>query len=65
MILFLIFVCIFFKVFAVEPKGKELQPCLKSKKRLWSNPPQFINTIAEGIMTQQVRFLLPLTATAC
>ena len=57
MILFLIFVCIFFKVFAVEPKGKELQPCLKSKKRLWSNPPQFINTIAEGIMTQQVKFL--------
>lgn len=42
------------KVIAVEPKGKELGPCLKAKERLWSNPPQFINTIAEGIMTQQV-----------
>ena len=39
---------------AVEPKGKELEPCLKAKQRLWSNPPQFIDTIAEGIMTQQV-----------
>ena len=24
------------------------------QERLWENPPQFLNTIAEGIMTQQV-----------
>ncbi len=41
------------KVFAVEPKGKNLEPCLKSGKRLWSDPPQFVDTIAEGIRTQQ------------
>ena len=47
------------KIIAVEPKGKELGPCLKAKQRLWSNPPQFIDTIAEGIKTQQViHFLL-------
>ena len=38
---------------AVEPVGKELSPCLKAGERLWSNPPQFLTTIAEGIMTQQ------------
>ena len=43
-----------FSVIAVEPKGKELETSLKAKERLWSNPPQFIDTIAEGIMTQQV-----------
>merc|ERR1719400_1947512 len=32
------------KVIAVEPKGKDL----------WRNPPQFLDTIAEGIKTQQV-----------
>ena len=42
------------KIIAVEPRGKELGPCLKAKQRLWSNPPQFIDTIAEGIKTQQV-----------
>ena len=42
------------KVIAVEPKGKNLEPCLKAKERLWSNPPQFVDTIAEGIKTQQV-----------
>ena len=47
------------KIIAVEPRGKELGPCLKAKQRLWSNPPQFIDTIAEGIKTQQViHFLL-------
>jgi serine racemase len=40
-------------VIAVEPVGKNLSPCLKSGERLWPNPPQFLNTIAEGIMTQQ------------
>jgi len=34
--------------------GKELGPCLKAKERLWQNPPQFIDTMAEGIKTQQV-----------
>ena len=38
---------------AVEPVGKDISPCLKSGNRLWPNPPQFLNTIAEGIMTQQ------------
>jgi len=41
------------KVLAVEPLGKQLRPCLESGQRLWSDPPSFINTIAEGIMTQQ------------
>jgi threonine dehydratase len=40
-------------VIAVEPVGKDLSPCLKEGKRLWPNPPQFLSTIAEGIMTQQ------------
>ena len=42
------------KVIAVEPEGKDLWRSLKSKERLWPNPRQFLNTIAEGIMTQQV-----------
>ena len=42
------------KIIAVEPLGKDLGPCLKAKQRLWPNPPQFIDTIAEGIKTQQV-----------
>ena len=46
------------KIIAVEPRGKDLGPCLKAKKRLWSNPPQFIDTIAEGIKTQQVNHFL-------
>ena len=46
------------KIIAVEPRGKELGPCLKAKQRLWSNPPQFIDTIAEGIKTQQVILFL-------
>ena len=41
------------QVLAVEPEGKNLGECLSSRKRLWPNPPQFLNTIAEGIMTQQ------------
>lgn len=42
------------KVIAVEPAGKELAPCLEKRERQWPNPPQFLSTIAEGIMTQQV-----------
>ena len=42
------------KIIAVEPEGKDLWKSLKNKERLWPNPPQFLKTIAEGIMTQQV-----------
>ena len=42
---------------AVEPKGKHLAESLARRERLWSNPPQFLDTIAEGIMTQQVGHL--------
>lgn len=42
------------KVIAVEPRGKELWKSLEANQRLWSNPPQFLDTIAEGIKTQQV-----------
>ena len=45
------------KVIIVEPKGKELEPCLKAKQRLWSDPPQFVDTIAEGIKMQQTGHL--------
>ena len=43
------------QVLAVEPEGKNLGECLASRERLWPNPPQFLDTIAEGIMTQQAR----------
>jgi len=42
------------QVVAVEPEGKNLQNCIDAKERLWENPPQFLNTIAEGIKTQQL-----------
>ena len=45
------------EVVAVEPQGKNLAASLKERERLWSNPPQFLDTIAEGIMTQQVGHL--------
>ncbi|KAK7084043.1 hypothetical protein SK128_006319 [Halocaridina rubra] len=45
------------RVYPVEPFGKELQPCLESKERLWRNPPKFIDTIADAIRTQQLGFL--------
>ena len=38
----------------MEPEGKNLEACLGARARLWSDPPQFLDTIAEGIMTQQV-----------
>ena len=31
-----------------------LEECLRSGERLWPNPPQFLNTIAEGIKLQQL-----------
>ena len=36
------------KIIGVEPEGKNLSACLKAKQRLWSDPPQFLDTIAEG-----------------
>ena len=42
------------KVILVEPVGKNLSDCLSAKERKWPNPPQFLNTIAEGIKTQQL-----------
>ncbi len=45
------------KVIGVEPEGKELGPCLKAGARLWSDPPVFLATAAEGIRTQQLGHL--------
>jgi len=45
------------QVVAVEPQGKQLKQSLQQKERLWPNPPQFLNTMAEGIKTQQVGLL--------
>ncbi|XP_023320430.1 serine racemase [Eurytemora carolleeae] len=45
------------QVIAVEPVGKNLQESLQAQERKWENPPQFLNTIAEGIKTQQVGHL--------
>ncbi|XP_076106035.1 serine racemase-like isoform X1 [Mytilus galloprovincialis] len=42
------------KIFMVEPQGKMAEESLRSGKRLWPNPPQFIDTIAEGLMSQQL-----------
>uniref|UniRef100_A0A2P2I1X6 Serine racemase n=1 Tax=Hirondellea gigas TaxID=1518452 RepID=A0A2P2I1X6_9CRUS len=41
-------------VFAVEPEGKLLGRCLAAKQRLWSSPPQYLDTIADAIRSQQV-----------
>jgi serine racemase len=42
------------KIFAAEPAGKDLEPCLQAGKRLWRNPPCTLNTIADGLRTQQL-----------
>ncbi|XP_062621024.1 serine racemase-like [Saccostrea cucullata] len=42
------------KVFLVEPEGKMCEICLQTGKRLWPNPPQFLNTIADGLKLQQL-----------
>ncbi|KAK3083742.1 hypothetical protein FSP39_002440 [Pinctada imbricata] len=42
------------KVFMVEPNGKNCQECLKREERLWPNPPQYLDTIADGIRIQQL-----------
>ena len=42
------------RIFAVEPTGKRMTACLKSKKRnLDDKEPAFLNTKAEGIRTEQ------------
>ena len=41
----------------MEPQGKHLSDSLRKRERLWPNPPLFLDTIAEGIMTQQVGLL--------
>ncbi|KAF2359953.1 Tryptophan synthase beta subunit-like PLP-dependent enzyme [Trinorchestia longiramus] len=45
------------KVYAVEPIGKDLGPCLAAKARGWPDPPQFLHTIADSIRTQQTGHL--------
>lgn len=45
------------KVFVVEPEGKDLEKCLRAGERLWPNPPQFVDTIADGIRIQQLGHL--------
>ncbi|KAK3084682.1 hypothetical protein FSP39_017330 [Pinctada imbricata] len=42
------------KVFMVEPEGKHCEKCLRSGLRLWSDPPEVIDTIADGIRSQQL-----------
>ncbi|XP_065834976.1 uncharacterized protein [Oscarella lobularis] len=42
------------KVFAAEPEGKELEKSLRAGKRMWPNPPRSIETIADGMRTQQL-----------
>ncbi|ESO95952.1 hypothetical protein LOTGIDRAFT_227146 [Lottia gigantea] len=42
------------KVYAVEPDGKILEKCLRSGQKLWPAPPQYLDTIADGIMRQSV-----------
>lgn len=45
------------RVYAIEPEGKELQKNLESKERLWPDPPQFLETIADSIRIEQLGFL--------
>ncbi|XP_052798377.1 probable serine racemase isoform X2 [Mya arenaria] len=37
-----------------KPFGKDLERCLREGKRLWPEPPQYVDTIAEGIRIQQL-----------
>ncbi|ESO97770.1 hypothetical protein LOTGIDRAFT_208911 [Lottia gigantea] len=45
------------KVYAVEPEGKILEKSLRAEEMLWPNPPQYLNTIADGIRLQQTGHL--------
>ncbi|XP_068244973.1 serine racemase-like [Palaemon carinicauda] len=42
------------KVFAVEPVGKELQKSLEAKECLWTDPPKYLDTVADSIRLQAV-----------
>jgi serine racemase len=41
------------RVFAVEPLGKELEPSLVAKTRLWTGPAKFLDTVADSLRMQQ------------
>lgn len=45
------------KVFLVTPKGKRMEECLRSGKRPWQGPPQYLDTIADGIRLQQTGYI--------
>ncbi|XP_071810353.1 uncharacterized protein [Asterias amurensis] len=42
------------KIYCVEPEGKDLQTSLQAGKRMWPEPPQSLNTVADAIRTQQL-----------
>ena len=56
--MFFVLFCSGLVVFPVEPMGKLLEQSLRSRQRMWPNPPQFLDTIADAIRTQQVRLIL-------
>lgn len=43
------------RIFACVPEGKMLQECLSEEKRLWPEPPKFLQTKCEGIHTCYIR----------
>lgn len=45
------------KIICVEPLGKNLWENLQARQRLWPNPPEFLDTIAEGLKLQQTGYL--------
>ncbi|XP_062518824.1 uncharacterized protein LOC134193965 [Corticium candelabrum] len=42
------------KIFAAEPAGKDLEVSLRAGERLWPEPPRHLETIADGLRTQQL-----------
>ncbi|XP_069135801.1 serine racemase-like isoform X3 [Argopecten irradians] len=42
------------KIYLVEAEGKMCEKSLRAGERLWPNPPQFVDTIADAIRTQQL-----------
>lgn len=38
----------------MEPEGKMCENCLRTGKRLWPETPQFLDTIADGLIIQQL-----------
>ncbi|XP_012943830.1 probable serine racemase [Aplysia californica] len=45
------------KVYLVTPKGKGLEECLRAGQRLWTGPPQYLDTIADGIKLRHCGFI--------